>query len=110
MILPVLIRGLIIGKSNTCNVLTVQSQGAVVLGSIGDLHGQNGGTVGGDGDGGILACVGHSGGDGGSSFPLGLRVGNGLEIGEKEVFVTVGAGDIDRFVEPINALLNEKIR
>ena len=35
---------------------------------------------------------------------------NGLEIGEKEVFVTVGAGDIDRFVEPINALLNEKIR
>ena len=34
----------------------------------------------------------------------------GLELGEKEVFVTVGAGDIDRFVEPINALLNEKIR
>ena len=34
----------------------------------------------------------------------------GLKLGEKEVFVTVGAGDIDRFVEPINALLNEKIR
>jgi UDP-N-acetylmuramate--alanine ligase len=34
----------------------------------------------------------------------------GLEIGEKEVFVTVGAGDIDRFVGPIAELLNEKIR
>ena len=34
----------------------------------------------------------------------------GLELGEKEVFVTVGAGDIDRFVRPINALLDEKIR
>ena len=32
------------------------------------------------------------------------------EIGEKEVFVTVGAGDIDRFVGPIAELLNEKIR
>ncbi len=29
----------------------------------------------------------------------------GLEIGDKEVFVTVGAGDIDRFVEPIRKLL-----
>ena len=34
----------------------------------------------------------------------------GLEMGEKEVFVTVGAGDIDRFVEPIRTLLDEKIR
>lgn len=32
-----------------------------------------------------------------------------LEIGEKEVFVTVGAGDIDRFVGPIGELLREKI-
>lgn len=29
----------------------------------------------------------------------------GLEIGDKEVFLTVGAGDIDRFVEPIRKLL-----
>ena len=34
----------------------------------------------------------------------------GLEMGEKEVFVTVGAGDIDRFVEPIRTLLDEKSR
>ena len=34
---------------------------------------------------------------------------NGLELGEKEVFVTVGAGDIDRFVEPIGKLLETKI-
>lgn len=34
----------------------------------------------------------------------------GLELGEKEVFVTVGAGDIDRFVGPITELLNEKSR
>ena len=33
----------------------------------------------------------------------------GLEIGEKEVFVTIGAGDIDRFVEPIAELLGRKI-
>ena len=32
-----------------------------------------------------------------------------LEIGEKEVFVTVGAGDIDRFVEPIRELLEAEI-
>ena len=32
----------------------------------------------------------------------------GLELGDKEVFVTVGAGDIDRFVEPIKELLYEK--
>lgn len=32
----------------------------------------------------------------------------GLELGEKEVFVTVGAGDIDRFVDPIKELLHEK--
>jgi UDP-N-acetylmuramate--alanine ligase len=32
----------------------------------------------------------------------------GLELGEKEVFVTVGAGDIDRFVGPIGELLKAK--
>lgn len=32
-----------------------------------------------------------------------------LEFGEKEVFVTVGAGDIDRFVEPIKELLNSRL-
>lgn len=32
----------------------------------------------------------------------------GLEMGEKEVFVTVGAGDIDRFVGPIGELLKTK--
>lgn len=32
----------------------------------------------------------------------------GLELEDKEVFVTVGAGDIDRFVEPIKELLYEK--
>ena len=34
----------------------------------------------------------------------------GLELGDKEVFVTVGAGDIDRFVEPIKEMLDEKSR
>ena len=34
----------------------------------------------------------------------------GLEFGEKEVVVTVGAGDIDRFVEPIKELLEGKFR
>jgi UDP-N-acetylmuramate--alanine ligase len=33
----------------------------------------------------------------------------GLEFSDKEVVVTVGAGDIDRFVEPIAELLNEKV-
>lgn len=33
-----------------------------------------------------------------------------LEIGEKEVFVTVGAGDIDRFVTPVKELLEKKSR
>ena len=33
----------------------------------------------------------------------------GLELSEKEVFVTVGAGDIDRFVGPIGELLKKKI-
>lgn len=32
----------------------------------------------------------------------------GLELAEKEVFVTVGAGDIDRFVGPITELLKTK--
>lgn len=32
----------------------------------------------------------------------------GLEMGEKEVFVTVGAGDIDRFVGPVGELLKTK--
>ena len=31
----------------------------------------------------------------------------GLELGDKEVIVTVGAGDIDRFVDPIRELLTE---
>lgn len=34
----------------------------------------------------------------------------GLEVADKEVFVTVGAGDIDRFTEPIEKLLKEKTR
>ena len=34
----------------------------------------------------------------------------GLEIGEKEVFVTVGAGDIDRFIGPVKELLEKKCR
>lgn len=33
-----------------------------------------------------------------------------LEIGEKEVFVTMGAGDIDRFVTPVKELLEKKSR
>ena len=33
-----------------------------------------------------------------------------LELGDKEVYVTVGAGDIDRFVEPIKELLNSRLR
>ena len=33
----------------------------------------------------------------------------GMEFSDKEVVVTVGAGDIDRFVEPIAELLNEKV-
>lgn len=32
----------------------------------------------------------------------------GLELGEKEVFITLGAGDIDRLVAPIAELLKEK--
>ena len=32
----------------------------------------------------------------------------GLEMGEKEVFITVGAGDIDRFVGPVGELLKTK--
>ena len=32
----------------------------------------------------------------------------GLKLGEKEVFVTLGAGDIDRLVAPITELLKEK--
>ena len=32
----------------------------------------------------------------------------GLELGEKEVFVTLGAGDIDRLVGPLAQLLTEK--
>lgn len=31
-----------------------------------------------------------------------------VEIGDKEVFMTVGAGDIDRFIEPIRQLLEER--
>ena len=30
-------------------------------------------------------------------------------LGEKELYVTVGAGDIDRFVEPIKEMLTGKI-
>lgn len=32
-----------------------------------------------------------------------------IEIGDKEVFMTIGAGDIDRFIGPIGKLLNERI-
>jgi len=31
------------------------------------------------------------------------------ELGAKELYVTVGAGDIDRFIEPIKELLTEKL-
>jgi UDP-N-acetylmuramate--alanine ligase len=33
---------------------------------------------------------------------------DGLALGEKEVFVTLGAGDIDRLVGPLAQLLTEK--
>ena len=33
----------------------------------------------------------------------------GMELSDKEVFVTVGAGDIDRFIGPITELLKEHI-
>lgn len=33
----------------------------------------------------------------------------GLELGEKEVFMTVGAGDIDRFVGPVTEMLKERL-
>jgi UDP-N-acetylmuramate--alanine ligase len=32
----------------------------------------------------------------------------GLDLGDKEVFVTLGAGDIDRLVGPLAHLLTEK--
>lgn len=32
----------------------------------------------------------------------------GIGIGEKEVFMTVGAGDIDRFVGPVTEMLKER--
>lgn len=32
----------------------------------------------------------------------------GMELGEKEVFITLGAGDIDRLVEPVAELLRRK--
>lgn len=33
----------------------------------------------------------------------------GIELGDKEVFMTIGAGDIDRFVGPIGKLLHERL-
>lgn len=33
----------------------------------------------------------------------------GMELSDKEVFVTVGAGDIDRFIGPITELLKKHI-